>query len=335
MEKREKIVPFEGRESITPPVAKEMNFYDLCVACGRAIGRACMAFLRLLAHMLRLTVRFWWIVLPILGLSIGLGLYCTRYAKTIYKVNSVVYLNGPSIQQFEQAYAPLRTTLMLPEGSMAAYYVQKNIVSHFDSYRVVDAKNDGVADYIDFDRKSSSTDTVRVQMADRLCLQFRVKSINISAVPEIEKAILELLNRNEAMQASYEAYKANLEQQVEFNHRQTVKLDSLTSVFYFNTIAQKNSFKTEKREWMPATESKINLFLDDIYEQQKKMQIDDYRLKLATAPVTLENHFAVDPKPLNSRRAMMPKYILLGWILGCVIAEFIYKRKTICAWIKL
>lgn len=324
----------EQKEKNMSSVDREMNFWDLCVACGRAIGRAFMAVMRLLGKMVRLTFQFWWIVLPILGLSIGLGFHCTRYANTVYKVNAVAYLNGPTIQQFEQAYSPLRTTLLIPEGSMAANYVYGGVASHFDTYRVVDAKNDGTADYIDFDRKSTCTDTVRVQMNDRLCLQFRVKSGNLSAIPEVEKAILELLNANEAMQASFVAYRANLEEQTAFNHRQALKLDSLTSAFYFNTIAQKTSLKSEKREMLPVTESKINLFLDDIYDQQEKMQMDDYRLQLATAPVTLENHFAVDPKPLNSRRQMLPIYIILGWIVGCLLAEIVDQRKAIYAWLK-
>jgi hypothetical protein len=143
------------------------------------------------------------------------------------------------------------------------------------------------------------------------------------------------LNANEAMQASYRAYKANLEERVAFNHKQAAKLDSLTSVFYFNTIAQKNSLKPVNGEWMPSTESKINLFLEDIYDQQEKMEKDDYRMQLATAPVTLENHFAAEKKPLNSRREMFPRYFLLGWLLGCLLAQIVYKRKTIYAWLKL
>ena len=312
---------------------REMNFFDLCVATANAIGRGIKACGNLLAAMLRLTVRFWWIVLPVLGLFIGYGIYSTRSEKTVYKVNSVVYLNGATIQQFDQAFAPLRTTLLLPEGSQMKKFFKDQIVSHFDSYRVIDAKHDGVADYIDFKRSSSPTDTVRVQMNDRLCVQFRVKSINLCYVPEIEKEVLSLLNANEAMQASYAAYRANLEKEAAFNHTQAVKLDSLTSVFYFHNVAQKNSLKPERGEYLPTTESKIHLFLKDIYAQQKHTQLTDYRLQLATAPVTLENHFAVDPKPLNSRRQVLPKYALMGWILGCLIAELINKRKALYAWL--
>ena len=313
-----------------------MNFWDLCVACGRAIGRGCQAFGRLLAHMLRLTVRYWWIVLPVLGMFIGWGYYKTRYENTVYKVNAVVLLNGASIQQFEQAYAPLRTGLLLDENDAITPFIHKKIATNFDTYRVVDAKHDGIADYIDFKGNSSPTDTTRVQMTDRLCLQFRVKSKNLSAVPEIEKAVLELLNNNEAMQASFAAYRANLDQEVAFNHAQAVNLEKMAERYCTEASLQRSALKHEPREQVLTAESKVDLsFYEDIYDQQAHMQQVDYRQQLATAPVTLENHFGVDPKPLNARRQQLPKYILMGWILGCLIAQLIYKRKAICAWIKL
>jgi len=314
-----------------------MNFFDLCVACVRAIGRGCKAFGRLLAHMLRLTVRYWWIVLPTFGLALGLGYYNTRYENTTYKVNAVVLLNGPSIQQFEQAFAPLRTGLLMDEKDDITRYVHDGLASHFDTYRVVDAKDDGIADYVDFSRKSNAIDTVRVQMTDRLCLQFRTKSKFLTAIPDIEKTMMEWLNANEAMQASYEAYKANLENEAAFNHRQAENLDKMTERYCSEASLQRSSLKAEGRgEQVLTAESKVNLsFYKDIYDQQQHLQMVDYRNQLATAPVTLENHFSVDPKPLNSRRQQLPKYFLIGWILGCMIAELVYKRKAIYAWIKL
>ena len=74
--------------------------------------------------------------------------------------------------------------------------------------------------------------------------------------------------------------------------------------------------------------------MDKIYEQQKHTQLGDYRLQLATAPVVLENHFTLDPKPVNERKKCLFLFVLMGWIGGCVLAELIDKRKAICAWLK-
>ena len=64
------------------------------------------------------------------------------------------------------------------------------------------------------------------------------------------------------------------------------------------------------------------------------MQRVDQRLQLATAPVTLENHFAVHPKPVNGRAKCVALFFLFGWCFACLLAEAIDKRKQISAWLK-
>ena len=311
-----------------------MNFMDLCVECGRAIGRGIKACWDLFLHMLQLTYRYWWIVLTLAVLGIAAALYYTRKENITYKANAVALLNGPSIQQFEQAYAPLRSGQLLPEDAAIKPFVISREARAFDTYRVIDCLHDGVEDYVDFKRKSSPTDTVRVQMSDRLCLQFRIKYRNLDKVAEVEKALLEYLNANEAMQQSHAAYYANLREEVAFNHRQALKLDSLTSHYYYYTpsstippayVGNGVNFYGERR---------IHLFLDKIYEQQEHMQAVDYRMQLATAPVVLENHFTLDPKPVNGRFKYVFVLFLLGWLGGCILAELIDRRKAICAWLK-
>ena len=311
-----------------------MNFFDLCVACAHAIGRCFKACWQLFLHMLQLTYRYWWVVLTLVVLGIAAALYYTRKENLTYKANAVALLNGPSVQQFEQAYAPLRSGQLLPQDAAIEPFVYSREAMRFDTYRVIDCLNDGVEDYVDFKRKSTPTDTVKVQMQDRLCLQFRIKYRNLSKVADVEKALMEYLNANEAMQQSYAAYYANLSDEVAFNHRQALKLDSLTSHYYYYTpsstvppayVGNGVNFYGERR---------IHLFLDKIYEHQEHMQAVDYRMQLATAPVVLENHFSMDPKPVNGRMKYLVIMFLLGWIGGCVLAELIDRRKAICAWLK-
>ncbi len=311
-----------------------MNFFDLCVACGHAVGRVCKACWQLFLHMLQLTYRYWWIVLTLAALGIAASLYYTRKENLTFKANAVALLNGPSIQQFEQAYAPLRSSQMLPEEAAIEPFVRKRDAFGFETYRVIDCLHDDEADFVDFKRRSSPTDTVKVQMQDRLCLQFRIKYRNLEKMADIEKALLEYLNANSAMQQSYAVYYGNLREEVAFNHRQALKLDSLTSHYYYYTpsstvppayVGNGVNFYGERR---------IHLFLDKIYKHQEHMQKVDYRMQLATAPVVLENHFSLDPKPVNGRLKYLVIFFLLGWVGGCILAEFIDRRKAIYAWLK-
>lgn len=313
---------------------KEMNFFDLCVVCGRAIGRGCAVCGRVLAHILRLSYRYWWLVGTLSVLGIAAGLYYTRQANRTYRVNAVALLNGPSIQQFEQAFAPLGAIQMIPEEAAIKPFLQQRQAFAFNTYRVVDSKHDGIADYIDFKRKSSPTDTLEIQMHDRLCLQFRIKDRNMALLPEIEQALLDFLNADEAMNKSYAAYLSNLRAEVAFNHEQALKLDSLTSAYYFFNASNAQPMNYKGNGVNFYGDRHIHLFLDEIYKHQKYMQLEDYRLQLATAPVSLENHFSVDPKPVNGRLKCTLLFFLIAWLGACLLAELIDKRKALNAWLK-
>ena len=317
---------------------RETNFFDLCAACGRGISRCCVAVGRVLARMCRLTYRYWWVVLTLILLAIAAALYHTREGNLVYKVNAVALLNGPSIQQFEQVYAPVHSDKMLPEDARLRPLIKRHLAMRFATFRVIDCLDDGVADMIDFKRKSSPTDTVKVQMQDRLCLQFRIKERNLDSIPEVESALLEWLNSNAAMQQSYETYMKNLREEVAFNHVQCQKLDSLTSHYYFRGHLGKDSFGQMREGTVVMSDWggnwRVELFLEDIYDHLAHTQLEDYRMQLATAPVVLENHFAANPAPVNGRRKMLVIFFLLGWIGGCAIAELIDRRKAILEWLK-
>ncbi len=313
---------------------REMNFFELCVACGRLIGKACKKCWLLLGRMVQTTFQLWWIVMPIIILFVLAGLYYSRQENLNYRVNAVALLNGPTIQQFEQSFAPLFLGQQISSDDTIARYMQDEKATCFALYRVVDCKNDGIADYVDFKGNSSPTDTTKVQMHDRIAIQFCVKERNINQLPEIEKALLDYLNANSIMQQSYAAYIPNLKNEVAFNHSQAVKLDSLTSQYYFNSNLGSKTLNASGDGVAFVGDWKIKLFLNEIYKQQAHLQRGDYRLQLATAPVVLENHFAVDPKPVNGRNKCVVVCFLLGWIIGCALAQTIRNRKSILAWLR-
>lgn len=315
-----------------------MNFIDLCVACGRAIGRGCQACGRVLARMTRLTYRYWWVVLPIMLLGLAAAMYYTREKNTINRVNAIAMVNVGALSQFEQAFAPLHSDKMLPEETPLKELLHTHKVMRFATFHVIDSKHDEIPDYVDFKKKIKATDTTNIIMQDRICIQFLIKDRDLDLLPEVEKELLNYLNANEALQQSYGIYLANLREAAAFNHTQALKLDSLTSHYYFRGHLGKDSFgKLEQgtvvmSDW--GGDWRVRLFLDKIYEQQAHMQRTDYRLHLATAPVVLENHFTLDPKPVNSRRKFGVLFLLFGWAAGCALAELIDRRKAILAWLQ-
>ena len=313
---------------------KDMNFWDLCVLCSRAIGRCCAWTWQIVQHMIRLTWRYWWLALVFIALGISAALYLTREDNLTFKVNAIATLNGPTITQFEQAYAPLRSGLMLPDDAAITPFVKEHVAQSFVTYRVIDCLGDGTADYIDFKHRVSLTDTVKVPMQDRICMQFRIKKRDLDQVPQIEQALVAFINSNASLQESYPAFLKDLREEVAFNHRQALKLDSLTSHYYYHTAAINQPSMSMNNGITFNGDRRIRLFLNEIYDQQERMRMYDHRIQLATAPVVLENHFAVDPKPVRSRRNSVVIFGLMAWIGACVLAELIDKRKALYAWLK-
>ena len=322
------------KQKIEPSVGKEMNFWDLCVTIGRAIGRLGIACWHVLRRMIRLTYRFWWLVVPIVILALVGGYFYSRYDNTTFRINGVALLNGPTIQQFEDAYAPLRSQQLLPENAPIAPYLYGGCVHHFETFRVIDSRHDETADYIDFKCKSKPTDTTNVQMQDRLCIQFRIKVRDMTGIPYIEDALLATLNANPVLQQAYESYLVNLREEVAFNHRQFYKLDSLTSCYYYNVASATIPGVPAENSVAFVGDRKVRLFLNQIYQQHDHMQRIDHRLQMATAPVVLENHLAVDPKPVMGRKKCLAIFFLLSWGFACLLAEIIDQRKEIIAWLK-
>lgn len=316
------------------PSGKEMNFFDLCVAAWRALGRLCSWCGRLLARMVRLTYRYWWAVITVIVLALGAAYYYTRAENLTHRVNAVVLLNGPSIQQFEEVYAPMRSLQLLPQDSPMAPYLYSRTAHTFCTFRVIDAMDDSSADYIDFNGTTKLTDTVNVPMHDRLCVQFRIKRKNMHLLPEIEHALLATINADPVFQQAYKTYMENLREEVAFNHRQAIKLDSLTSNYYYYTASAAQPMSYSGNGVNFYGDRKIRLFLNDIYKQHDRMMLQDHRLQLATDPVSLEARFAVDPKPVLSRPKGLVLALLAGWCLGCLIAAFIDRRKFIAEWLK-
>lgn len=316
---------------------KDRNLIDLIVDCWNGLMRLFGMLGALVASMLRLSTRCWWVVLPVILLSLGAALYYSRPANKTYKVNAIVRLNGPSIELVRQVYkpleqipntnAPIATETLLGLNSEIARRVHT-----FKTFEVIDCLNDSTADYVDYKQKRKQQDTVNVVMPDRLALQFRVRG-NIECIPEVEQQLLQYFNNDPQLQHAYTSYLKTLDREVQFCHDQIEKLDSLTSSFYFLNQDMALSI-TRWSTGLVIGDRRIRLFLDDIYRHIAYTRFIDERKAIATAPVVLENHFVMNARPINGRFKCLVIGLFVGWIIGCILAALVDKRKVIAAWLK-
>ncbi len=313
---------------------REMNLFDLCAAFGRLIGRSVKGVFGTIGSWIRLSLRKWWIVLPMVAVALVLSYYYSREENRIYEVNAVAILNGASKTVVAQEYTALSKAcatfqhqnlgLML---GVPSEWAADNF--RFVTYDVIDFMDDQTPDMVDYTSKMSHTDTLAVHIPDMLALQFRTRKPN--DVPVLQEAIMSYLNTRGSILAPYAQYRTNLEREAKFHHDQLEKLDSLTSAFYF--ADHHTQIKSSPWNLMMGTRE-VKLFLEDIQDEMKLLQQSDARLAYANAPVVLLTPFVVTPHAVNGPIKCAAIAVLMSWLLALAIASLVEQREKILPWIR-
>ncbi|MBP5477413.1 MAG: hypothetical protein J6Y00_07005 [Paludibacteraceae bacterium] len=288
---------------------KETTLWDVLRSCAKGIVRIVEWFVQLVAKMLRLSFQRWWLVGGVMLLCMAAGFYYSRPANKLYKVSAIATLNGPSVSEVKSFYESLHKT--------------------FDAFCVIDCLNDGVADYVDYGRKNPLTDTLQMVMKDQIAFQFVTR--NRKEIPWMEERIMYYLNTNQQFVEEYQIFKKHADRQYRFDCEQVDKLDSMTAAFY----ADANVPQIQSNAWTLAMGRKeIILPLRSIEEFMENKAKRDSRYALVTAPVVLHGHFEPARKAVNGRLKCTATGLIVGWLLGCLIAAFFDERRRIIRWLR-
>lgn len=313
-----------------------MNLWDVCKSIINGCANGIKLLWSLLAAMLRLTYRKWWLVLVFIIAGASAAMYYTRKSNLRYKVSAIVCLNGPTINEVQQRFEALNQNFSADvissqnKGAMLGISPEKAAaLSRFRTFRIIDCMHNGTADYIDWKGRNSGTDTLNVRMEDRLALQFQTK--DPENLPEVAEAIITYMNNSQLLQASFSTYKEHAARQQLFDKQQIEKLDSLTTFFYRNADAQQIQTPSVN---MAMGKKQIVLFLKDIERFFRDKQVRDHRYILCTAPVSLQGEFIADAAPVNSRLKFILLLSLIGWLAGCLAAYLLEQRTAIVAFLR-
>jgi hypothetical protein len=316
---------------------REMNLFDLCQAIARGIGKSVKWLVWCFGEMLKLSFRQWWVVLIVVALCVAAALYYSREGNRSYKVDVVANLNGITNSMVRAEFERLNKAFYLTEQQNLATMLNidgelANDTYRFETFDVIDLLADTTIDMVDYNRSTPMMDTLYVHVPDMVAMRFRTKHPN--RVPELENAILNYLNTRPYFQSLYETYYKGLEREARFHRDQIEKLDSLTSVFYFS---QNNREQMQMKVWesgMVLGRREIDLFLEDVYLEMRESEYVNARLTVATAPVVLQSHFVINPLAVNGPWKMSAIAIVVGWLLGLMVAALVENRKRILTWLQ-
>ncbi len=317
----------------------ELNLWELCLICTRAIGKALCGLWQLCTNTLRLSLQRWYIVLPIVILGIAAAAYYSRPSNRIYQVGAMVHLSGVNRTDVNRLYTSLAFAtpeIINQEQTLSALLGLTNEqtakLRRFETWGVLDYQRDSLPDVVDKKNKHSLADTVTVVMPDYLYLTFRTKRPQEAQV--VGQAIINYLNSNADLQRAHQAHRNVLQRKVDFCRTQIDKLDSLTTAFYFEQVGDGH---VRFERWSSAFivgDRRIDLIHPDILGLIRKTEIAEKQLVMASAPVVPMGEFVVEPKAVNGSLKCLVLGFLASYLLGCLLALAWNRRKQLAQWMR-
>ena len=314
-----------------------MNLFDFCKSVVVGIGNALMWLLRGVGEMIRLTYRQWWVVLIVILIVLAAALYYARPSNRMYEANAVAILNGVTNEMVATEFETLGKankcfTEQNPVNMLGLDAELAWCLSHFEAFDVIDLLADSTVDMVDYGHKVSRMDTLCVHMPNMVALRLRTKEPN--RLQEAEDAILRYLNDRPYFQLLFADYRMQAEREARFHMDQIDKLDSLTSAFYFSYNNQSQIQLDAWESGMVVGMRGVELFLEDVYTAMREREYAGAKRAVCVAPVVLQSHFVLEPRAVNGPLRMSAMAIVVGWLLGLVLAGIVDSRKRIMAWLR-
>ena len=313
--------------------SKEVNLLQLIAIVFDWLKQIGSRIINLLGRILQLSFRRKITLIIAIGICVAVGQYMTRKSVRIYKAEAMAMIYGSDAQTLKEVSRQLEnslssnnlislaTKLSLPD-SVA------NNIAEISSFYVIDFMKDSVADVIDFENNHSLTDTMNVKMRDRL--YFRLKTKSIAQVPQVQTALLNYFNNNKVLKSQFDTKKNELIQQVQLCDSESKRIDSLAKVSYFKENEKQLSFENNK---LLLGEQRKQLFFGELLRLQEVKSAAQTKLSNYNQPIELPASFVVDPTPLNGRLKYGIYSILIGYVLGLLIAVFVENHKKLFSYL--
>lgn len=323
-------------------VSEEKDIFYLFSQIGHFFKVIGKAFWWLITYIFRITYRRWYIILIALVVGVVGAIYYSRPDNRRYKVEGIVTTNGIGIEKVRQMYTILANGL--PEEKSHSQSVahllgitvaQAKRLSRFKTYNCVDIRGNGLQDYVDYKNSTNKLDTLYHIMTDRLCLQFQ--TTDLTFVPTCEEILLNYFNSDSVCQEVFTQYKTTLLSERDLCKEQIVKLDDLSTHLYSErNIATHQAYsKIIKTEDITEIEPfQVQIVGRDLQWHLQWLASIEQRLTQCFHPVQLINHLVIREVPVNGTIKCVCVAILIGWILGIIIATLWECRGNITRWLK-
>lgn len=308
---------------------KEVNLIDLISIFFGWIRKTSWNLVKGIGQVLRMAFRHKVMISILIVASVVVALYMARPSARVYSAEGTALLHGNDAQTVREVFRQLENSvskddlISLSTKLGLEDSVTKNIIK-LNSYYLIDYMRDSVADKVDYNNSHSLTDTMNVRMRDRLYIRMLTK--NIAQVPAVEKAILDFVNNNSLLKARYESKIDEFKKKIVIAETELDRLDSLARITYFK---EDNLQLNLGNNQVLLSEQRKQLFFGDLLGAQRIISESEFELVKMSAPVVIPSSLIVTPKALNSRLKYGVFGIIIGFVLGLLLAGLLESREKI------
>lgn len=198
-------------------------------------------------------------------------------------------------------------------------------VKAINYYNWIDSKNDGTADFVDFEgNKSFHNDTANVIMNDRLLIE--VETNGLYELDAVQQWIQNYFDQQTELTDMAEQGRQTVRTECDALNREIVRLDSLSNYEYFS-----DKDKIISKNGILMSQSKT-LYYDDILELISKKNALETSISRTPRNINFQNSLIVCKA--SSRMLAFALWLIAGYAIGLVIAAVKRYRKEICTYLK-
>ncbi|MDR2683874.1 MAG: hypothetical protein LBB53_00650 [Prevotellaceae bacterium] len=305
---------------------REMNLFELLIACNRGVKRFFCGCVNIGCNILRISIQYFWITIIVLGAFIFWGLHSTHPAKQIYRGRTVIQFAPEAKMLIESALNGLNTLSAFDKAQFAdklnISVAEAMPLRCFETFYVIDCKNDSIPDVIDYKRiKIVPADTTNPAMSDRLALQIQLIGSN-NFYPFLNGLKYFFSNQQNIVRVDSMS-KAVLKERIAFCDRELDRLDRLAEYDYF-VGGVRQTISNDYKRGIIFEFSRKNLYYVNMRDLLREK---NYLVSIAASNPDVVNYSSEFVNIVPSPRYL---YVVLWWVSGFIASSILalaFKRR--------
>lgn len=301
---------------------QEVSLVDLILMCGRGIKRGFVGLWQLFLKSLRLSIVYFWIVIPIFVLVMVAGWFLTTKERTEYRAEGIIAFaeeNRLFIAEEIAALNALRNNN--PAEFEAKFGLQGRQLDYFMEFRiypVVDYLNDSVPD-LAVTKNTGSFVSDSVNRVVQNMLQVRIYMKGTTDYQPYMSGLVSYLNSQPNLIRIDSLYRVRTNERIEFCNTELDRLARFSEYDYFGGGEKKMTLKTSRGGDLKLESSRKNLYYEDmrsLIKEKSYLEVQQARRDSAVAN-TLSPYMKVSDFPRMWKLAI---FAIIGAVIAVAVA---------------